>query len=323
LNAANVDIIDPPALPTEPVEPKIPLVLALSMILGSGAGIVLAFVAENLDSVIRNPEEIEILTGIPLVGIVPHVKSARVKGPRQNGELETERPRQNALICLLRPNSQASEAFRTLRTSLLLASAGTPPRTILVSSAIPGEGKSFTSMNIASVLTQLGARVLLVDADMRRGLVAERLNLAKNFGLSGSLTGAGNWRDAVASLPEEANLFVLQAGAHPPNSAELVASTQMHALIEEWREEYDHVVIDTPPVLIVTDAVLMAQKADAVILVSRIAVTSRQGLRRASELLQSGNARVTGIVANDAGAAESYYGYGYGKYTGYYSEDSV
>jgi Mrp family chromosome partitioning ATPase len=97
----------------------------------------------------------------------------------------------------------------------------------------------------------------------------------------------------------------------------------MHALIEEWREEYDHVVIDTPPVLIVTDAVLMAQKADAVILVSRIAVTSRQGLRRASELLQSGNARVTGIVANDAGAAESYYGYGYGKYTGYYSEDSV
>jgi capsular exopolysaccharide synthesis family protein len=307
-------------------------VLALSVILGSCVGVGFAFAAENLDNLIRNPEEISAITAVPLFGIIPHVRSTRTKSStpkletekaRPKGELEAEKARQNSLVSVLRPNSQASEAFRALRTSLLLASAGTPPKTILISSSIPGEGKSFTSINIAAVLTQVGARVLLVDADLRRGTVAERLRVPRNFGLSGSITGAGSWRDAVETLPEAPNLSVLQAGPHPPNSSELLGSVQMQALIEEWKGEYDHVVIDSPPVLIVTDAVLVAQKVDAVILVSRVAVTSRQGLRRASELLQSGNAHVTGIVANDAGLGESYYGYGYGygKYVGYYSDD--
>ena len=315
LNAANIDTIDSPTLPTKPVEPKIPLVLALSIIFGSGAGIVFAIVAENLDNLIRSPEEIEPLTGVSLFGIIPHIRQPKKTG--REGEPDAEASRQILLVSSLRASSQASEAFRTLRTALLLASAGTPPKTVLISSAIPGEGKSCISGNISAVLTQWGARVLLIDADLRRGLLAEHLNIPKNFGLSGSLTGAGNWRDAVVSLPEAPNLFVLQAGARPPNSSELLGSTQMRGLLEECRAEYDHVIIDSPPVLLVTDAVLLAQDVNAVLLVSRIGITPRGSLQRATEMLQSGEHHVTGIVVNDISRGESHYGYGkyaYGKY---------
>ena len=150
--------------------------------------------------------------------------------------------------------------------------------------------------------------MLLVDADLRRGVMAERLEIPKNLGLSGSLTGAGNWRDAVEALPNAPNLFVLQAGPRPPNSAELLGSVQMHELLEEWKAEYDHVIIDSAPCLVVTDAVLVAQKTDVVLLVSRIAVTPRSGLHRASELLQFGEGHLTGIVVNDVRVAEHYYG---------------
>jgi polysaccharide biosynthesis transport protein len=324
LKAATVDVIDPATLPTKPVEPKIPLVMALSMVFGLGTGIGFAFAAENLDNLIRSPEEVEFLTGVPLFGLIPHIKFERSKST-QELEQVGDGPRQGSLISLLRPNSQASEAFRSLRTALLLASAGNPPKTVLVASAVPGEGKTTVSMNIAAMLAQVGRRVLLVDADLRRGIIGKQLMISKNLGLSGSLTGAVNWRDAVEALPDAPNLFVLQAGVRPPNSAELLGSPQMHEVLEQCKAEYDHVVIDSAPCLLVTDAVLVAQEADAVLLVSRIAVTPRTNLRRASELLQVGDGQVMGIVANDVPAGEQYYGYGYGygKYHGYYSEEKA
>jgi Mrp family chromosome partitioning ATPase len=137
-----------------------------------------------------------------------------------------------------------------------------------------------------------------------------------NFGLSGALTGAGNWRDAVLALPEAPNLFILQSGLRPPNSSELLGSLQMNDFIEEWKAEYDQVIIDSPPCLLVTDSVLLAQRTDVVLLVSRIAVTPRSSLRQASELL-SGDGHISGIVVNDVGVAESHYGYTYGYGYGY------
>ncbi len=334
LKAATVDVIDPATLPTKPVEPNTSLVLALSLLLGLGAGIACTFIAESLDNLIRSPEEVEILTGAPLFGMIPHIKGmvphsepGRLKTSGDEGSSPWDGSKQGSLVTVLRPNSQASEGFRSLRTALLLASAGTPPRTVLIASALPGEGKTTVSMNIAAALTQRSARVLLVDADLRRGVLAERLEMGKNPGLSGSLTGAANWRDVVEALPNAANLFVLQAGPRPPNSAELLGSVQMHELLEQWKSEYDHVIIDSAPCLVVTDAVLVAQKTDVVLLVSRLAVTPRRALQRASELLQSGNGRLTGIVVNDVRVAEHYYGYGYGygygKYHGYYSEKAL
>ncbi len=324
LRAATVDVIDPARLPTTPVEPKISLVLALSVVLGLALGIGLAFAAESLDNLIRSPEEIELITGLPFFGLIPHINPVHGKN---TGQIVAGRAMPEAPISLLRPNSRASEAFRALRTALLLASAGRPPKVVMIASSVPNEGKTTVSLNLAAVLTLGGARVLLVDADLRRGKIAERLNIPRNPGLSGALTGSANWRDALEPLPEAPNLVVLQAGLCPPNSAELLGATQMHMLIEEWRREYDHVIIDSAPCLVVTDAVLVAQKTDAVLLVSRVAVTPRSGLRRASELLQVGDGHITGIVANDVGLSDEHYGYGYGygygyrKYSNYYSEE--
>ena len=329
LKAATVDVIDPARLPTKPVEPNTSLVLALSILFGLGTGIASTFAAESLDNLIQSPEEVETLTGVPLFGMIPHIKgilprSEPMKATGQGGEPHGNESRRSSLVTVLRPNSQASEGFRSLRTALLLASAGTPPKTVLIASAVPGEGKTTVSMNIAAALAQRSARVLLVDADLRRGVLAERLEMPRNSGLSGSLTGAVPWRDVVQALPNAPNLFVLQAGPRPPNSAELLGSIQMHEHLEEWKAEYDHVIIDSAPCLLVTDAVLVAQKTDVVLLVSRLAVTPRRGLHRASELLQSGDGRLTGIVVNDVRVGEHYYGYGYGygygKNHSYYSE---
>jgi polysaccharide biosynthesis transport protein len=251
----------------------------------------------------------------------PRLEHGHVKNPGQQEQSHGGGSSQGSLVTVLRPNSQAAEGFRALRTALLLASAGTPPKAVLIASAVPGEGKTTVSMNIAVALTQRSARVLLVDADLRRGVLAERLELPKNLGLSGALTGAGNWHDAVEVVTNAPNLFVLQAGPRPPNAAELLGSVQMHGLLEEWKDEYDHVIIDSAPCLVVTDAVLVAQKTDVVLLVSRIAVTPRSGLRRASELLQFGSGHLTGIVVNDVRVAENYYGYG--KYNSYYSEKAL
>ncbi len=322
LKAPTVDIIDLPTLPTKPVEPNIPLVMALTAFFGLGAGVACAFAAENLDTVIRSSEEIEALTSIPLFGIIPHIQFGRPKSKPQAAESDAEGPLDPAFVTLQRPKSQAAEAYRALRTAILLASAGTPPKTILMTSATPDEGKTVTSVNISIVLHQRGQRVLLVDADLRRGTILEKWHIARNFGLSGALTGAGNWRDAVVEPPEVPDLFVLQSGLRPPNSAELLGSAQMHALLEEWKAEYDHVIIDSPPSLLVTDAVLLAQWVDMVLLVSRIGLTSRIGLRQVCELLHTGKANISGIVANDTGSGDRYYsyGYGYGSDKAYYSE---
>jgi succinoglycan biosynthesis transport protein ExoP len=323
LKAATIDVIDPATLPTAPVEPNIPLALAVSVVLGLGSGVGLAFVSENLDNTIRSTEDVEALTTIPLFGWVPHIKAnqdSRSKSAGPSSKVVAEAA-SFLPITLLRPNSQISEAFRSLRTALLLTSARMPPKTILITSALPGDGKTTVTVNLAAVLAQQGAHVLLVDADLRRGLVAERLKITQNFGLSGSLTGACSWRDVIETIPEAPNLSILQSGLRPPNSADLLGSTKMHELLEDWRSEYDHVIIDSSPSLAITDAVLVAQRTDAVLLVSRIAHTPRAGLRRVAELLRSSNVHVAGIVINDVGVTDDYYGYAYSKYASYYTDD--
>ena len=323
LKAVTVDPIDLATLPTSPVEPNTSLVLALSAIFGLGVGITASFVAESLDHFVWSSDEIQALVSIPLFGIIPHIKP----GPQPStlsmppDVIPLADP---AFVLHQRPKSQPAEAFRALRTAILLASAGAPPKTILITSSIPGEGKTTICTNISFALTQVGRRVLLVDVDLRRGRIGEKFGVAEKFGLSGVLTGGGNWRDAVTTITDIPHLFVLPSGARPPNSAELVGSSEMQTLLEEWKAEYDHVIVDSAPSLLVTDSVLLAQKVDMVLLVSRIGVTSRAGLRRTSELLHTGRGSISGIVVNDTSPGDQYYGYGYyyGKSAdGYYSDE--
>jgi succinoglycan biosynthesis transport protein ExoP len=217
-----------------------------------------------------------------------------------------------------------AESYRALRTSLLLSNLGAPPKVIIVTSALPQEGKTTTSINTAVVLAQKGVRVLLIDADLRRPSIHKTLGMGPHSGLSNVLTGSTNLENAITSTKVLPNLFVLPAGTPPPNPAELLASSNMRDVLIQLREQYDHIVIDTPPSLSVTDAVVLSPRADAVVLVIRSGQTTKQALRRSRDILTQVNAKVVGVLLNavDLSSPDYYYYYEYqGKYARYYRDE--
>jgi succinoglycan biosynthesis transport protein ExoP len=220
-----------------------------------------------------------------------------------------------------------AESYRALRTSLLLSNLGAPPKVILVTSARPQEGKTTTSINVAIVLAQKGVRVLLVDADLRRPSVHKTLGMGPRSGLSNVLTGSATLEQTITRSPILPNLSILAAGTPPPNPAELLASANMKDMLDDLRGQYDHIVIDTPPTLSVTDAVVLSPRVDSVVLVIRSGQTTKQALRRARDILMQVSAHVTGVLLNavDLSSPDYYYYYEYqGKYGGlYYREDEV
>jgi capsular exopolysaccharide synthesis family protein len=229
------------------------------------------------------------------------------------------------LVTQVRPQSQMAESYRALRTSLLLSNLGAPPKVIMVTSALPQEGKTTTSMNSAVVLAQKGVRVLLIDADLRRPSIHKNLGIGPHSGLSNVLTGSATLEQAIIRTSILPNLDVLAAGTPPPNPAELLASANMRELLTKLREMYDHIVIDTPPSLSVTDAVVLSPRADAVVLVIRSGQTTKNALRRARDILMQVNAKVVGVLLNavDLRSPDYYYYYEYqGKYAAYYREDN-
>jgi capsular exopolysaccharide synthesis family protein len=318
LKSTNVNVVDPAAIPVVPSEPRGLLSLMVAFLLGSTGGVGLALLLENLDTTISSPEQAETLANLPVLGVVPHI---RLTG--NNGTRPLEANEHNKPLSLVRPQSPFAEAFRALRTTLLLSAAGKPPQVLVVTSAVPSEGKTTTAINLAVTLAQYGRRVLLVDADMRRGCVQERMALVQADGLSRWLAGATDKQLAIASITGLPNLHVLSAGQRPPSPAELLGSDQMRDLVQQWRGEYDHIVLDTPPVLALTDAAILASMADGILLVARIGKTHRQALCRTRDLLGRVNARTLGVVLNDfdlnSSAYFSHYGYRgdvYGEYYG-------
>ena len=194
----------------------------------------------------------------------------------------------------------------------------------MVTSALPQEGKTTTSINTAVVLAQKGVRVLLIDADLRRPSIHKTLGMGPHSGLSNVLTGSTKLENAITSTTVLPNLFVLPAGTPPPNPAELLASANMRDVLSQLREQYDHIVIDTPPSLSVTDAVVLSPRADAVVLVIRSGQTTKQALRRSRDILTQVNAKVVGVLLNavDLSSPDYYYYYEYqGKYARYYRDE--
>jgi len=194
----------------------------------------------------------------------------------------------------------------------------------MVTSALPQEGKTTTSINTAVVLAQKGVRVLLIDADLRRPSIHKTLGMGPHTGLSNILTGSTTLEQAVTHTTILPNLFVLPAGTPPPNPAELLASANMRDLLTLLREQYDHIVIDTPPSLSVTDAVVLSPRADGVVLVIRSGQTTKQALRRSRDILTQVNAKVICVLLNavDLSSPDYYYYYEYqGKYARYYRDE--
>jgi polysaccharide biosynthesis transport protein len=327
MRSNNIRIVDSARVPLSPSSPDIPRNLAIGLILGLCGGVGLAFLLESLDNTIRTPEQAEQVSGLPTLGVVIQFLRMGTTGlqpvnlslPQGDSAI-----RHAELITQLRPNSEAAECYRSLRTSILLSQADGPPKVLLVTSPLPQEGKTTTSVNCAAVLAQRGSRVLLVDADLRRPGVHRVFGFEREGGLSTVLAGTSTLESVLKSYPALPNLSILPAGPPPPHPAELLDASKMRSLIAQWREEYDHVIIDTPPALSVTDPVVLSVEADSIILVVRSGKTTKDALRRAGELLLQVNARVMGIVVNaiDMGSPDHYYYY-YGSTGGRYYDSAA
>ena len=327
LRSNNFRIVDVARVPTSPSGPNLLKNLGFALALGLSTGIGLAFLLESMDNTVRTPEQAQIISALPSLGMIPlGSRSTREMGGNQKLALASSKEAVE-LVTQSRPRSQMAESYRALRTSLLLTFAGGPPTVILITSALPEEGKTTTSVNSAIVLAQKGTRVLLIDADLRRPSIHKTLGMGPKIGLSNVLTGAATLQQAIIPSTILLELFILPAGTPPPNPAELLASAKMKNVLAELRKQYDHIVIDSPPTLSVTDAVVMSTDADAVVLVIRSGHTTKPALRRARDILLQVNARVCGVLVNavDLSSPDYYYHYEYqGKYGhGYYQEDPL
>lgn len=303
LHSSNVTVVDRGSPASRPSQPKVPLYLAIGAALGIFFGCCAALLVDAVDNKIQGTEEIEALR-IPLLGIAPQI------------EVNELAPR---AILLDSQHSAFGEAVRGLRSGLLISRSGAPPQILLVSSASPGEGKSTVALNLAASLAQFDKKVLLVEADMRRPVLRKRLNLEGTGGLSAMLSDRET-ATGILQVPGNPNLYLLPGGPVPPYPAELLGSQRMRALLEEWRAEFDFVVMDSPPVLPVTDSQLLAELADAIVLLARAGFTTRAALERAYKLLYMHRKDPAGpgigVLLNFVSLrSAAYYGY-YGYYGG-------
>ncbi|MDW5265279.1 MULTISPECIES: polysaccharide biosynthesis tyrosine autokinase [Acidobacteriaceae] len=317
LESMEIDIVDQALLPANPTLRSGSKIVLVDVIIGLIGGIIIAFLMDSLDTGLRTIAEVESVTELPSLAVIPRSRRTSVE---QGASLTAA---QKNLVVLSQSKSQFAESFRALRTSLLLSTAGHPPKYILLTSATPSEGKTTLSTNLACILAQGDARVLLIDADLRRPSVHHRFGMSGKIGLTTVLTGATSLESAAQNVPEVPNLDVLPAGPMPPFPTEMLSSEAMDSLLQRCGDIYTHVLIDTPPILSVTDGVILARHADAVVLVVRHGKSSKHVVRRARDLLVRSGAPLTGIVLNavDLNSPDYYGYYGYSGYS-YSSADS-
>jgi succinoglycan biosynthesis transport protein ExoP len=331
LRSSNIRVVDPAMIPSSPARPAKTRNIALSFLVGLVGGIGLALMREYLDNTIKTPDDIELITKLPSLAVVPAFEGVNrksramrlLRGTPVNGNQP-----HIELVSHHLPKSQISEAFRALRTALLLSQAEHPPQVILVTSALPREGKTTAAANLAVTLAQLGDRTVLVDADLRKPGVSRVLSLAdeKYAGLSSYLAGVSNLDLVTVHHPAIENLSAIPTGPLPPNPADLLSSHRMKEAIAELRKRYKFIVIDTPPIMAVTDAVILSVQADGVLLVVRSGETSKQAFMRTRDLLASVKSRVLGVVLNavDSSSPDYHYSYRYYPYSyGYGTEHST
>jgi polysaccharide chain length determinant protein (PEP-CTERM system associated) len=317
----NVRIIDQAVAPEAPIRPQKKLNALLGALLGLLLGCSLAILLDSLDVSLKTIEDVEALK-LPVLGHIPRIrdghKPSKVKGKRLEPSAQGVRVASH-LLTQSAPKSPISEAYRTLRTNIQFSKADNPPRTMLITSAGPGEGKSTTVANLAITFSQAGSRTVLVDADFRRPVVHSVFGLPKEPGVTNYLAGKAPWEAVVRSSSVE-GLDLVTCGVIPPNPSELLVSEKMKEFVAQLKSKYQTVLFDTPPVIAVTDAVVLSLLLDGVVLVASAGQTSSQGLARARSLLENVDARILGAVLNKIEAKSAYGSYHYYYYYHYYGD---
>jgi capsular exopolysaccharide synthesis family protein len=327
LRSSNIRIVDPALVPTYPARPQKAKNIALAFLIGLVGGVGLAYLREYLDNTVKSPD-----AGLPSLAVVPSLPnllgvshSRKLLTDEQGEEQQDSRVE---IVSFIKPKSQVSEAFRALRTSLLLSQPDHPPQVILVTSALPREGKTTSALNLAVTLAQLGDRTLVVDSDLRKPGIRRALGLTvgRDFGLSSYLAGVSSLDDVVIQHPQIENLSALTTGPIPPSPADLLSSHRMRDAIAYLRQKYKFIVIDSPPIMAATDAVILSALTDGVLLVVRSGETPKEAFTRTRDLLHAVKCRLLGVVLNavDSSAPDYYYSYRYYPYAyGYgYGEDA-
>jgi polysaccharide biosynthesis transport protein len=335
LRSNNIRVVDPALVPTHPARPDKTKNILLALLVGLVGGVGLAFLREYLDNTVKSPDDVERLAGLPSLAVVPALPNlmgiSNSKGLLTSGEEnpEGESGPRVEIVSFIKPKSQVSEAFRALRTSLLLSQADHPPQVILVTSALPREGKTTSALNLAVTLAQLGDSTLVVDSDLRKPGIRRALGLSvgREFGLSSYLAGVSALDDVIIQHPQIDNLAALTTGPIPPSPADLLSSHRMRDAITYLRQKYKFIVIDSPPIMAATDAVILSAVTDGVLLVVRSGETPKEAFTRTRDLLHAVKCRLLGVVLNavDSSAPDYYYSYRYYPYAyGYgYGEEAA
>jgi tyrosine-protein kinase Etk/Wzc len=321
---ASVRVVDPAILPAEPIKPRTVLNLLLGLILGGMLGVGIAFTREYMDETVHTREDVQNATGgSPILGMIPRIRQAGLNGRSGKkvkstiggaGELGAR------LVAGRDPRNPVSEAYRSLRTNLTFSNPDKPPKTIVFTSPLPQDGKSTSAANLAITLAQQGIKTLLVDADLRRGLLHGVFGVEREPGLTNVLAGTASIGDAVQEidLEQSGTMSFLPSGPYPPNPAEILGSQRMKTLLTALEDRYDLILIDSAPLTVVTDAAVLGTKADGVVIVARANVTEKGALTYSVEQLRNVRATVLGTILNDVDyRRDSRYYSTYGKY-GYY-----
>ncbi|HJV64118.1 MAG TPA: polysaccharide biosynthesis tyrosine autokinase [Geomonas sp.] len=300
----NISIVDPAIVPDEPAFPKMRVNLALAVVIGLMLGLGLCFIREFFDNTLKEPEEAERALSLPLLALIPFIS-------KKEGE--------QALISHRAPKSVASEAFKELRTALRFCSLKKQKQVLLITSSLAGEGKSTVACNLAITLTQTGARVLLVDCDLRCSSLHLKLGCTPGAGLTELMAGDIG-QEAALHATQVAGLDLVKSGTVPPNPAEILGSEAMARFVEDMRGVYDFIVIDAPPVLAVTDAPVLTAISDLVLIVMEAGRVPAKAAKRTKETLVAAAAPLAGIVFSDSKALAVSYGYEYGYSLGVYND---
>ena len=301
LGKNNVSIVDPALVPNKPFKPNAPLNVALGGVLGLFLGILSSFLFEFVNDKVRTSDELEKLTSLPILGIIP-----RMRGTGLDADIK------RAMISNLDPTSAVAEAFRSMTTMLMFATRTGLPHTLNITSALPSEAKSSTCVNLATSLGQMGKRVLLIDADLRKPTAHQRFKLDNTVGLSSYLTYQAELEEAVQDTNIK-NVQLLTAGPIPPNPVELLASDRLETLLGLAPEFFDVIIFDSPPTIGLSDAFILSNRVNATILVAASGQARRRIILDTLKRLRRANANLIGVIFTKVkGKAGHGYGYGYG-----------